>query len=84
MFGPAPDGGYWLVGLKRVPRLLAPFAGVRWSSPHALADTLANLDGLRVVFAATLSDVDTGEDFRQMAGTAARLIFFAPCAQVLV
>jgi uncharacterized protein len=84
VFGPAPDGGYWLVGLKRVPRLLAPFAGVRWSSPHALADTLANLDGLRVVFAATLSDVDTGEDFRQMAGTAARLIFFAPCAQVLV
>lgn len=74
VFGPAPDGGYWLVGLKRVPKLLAPFAGVRWSGAHALADTLANLDGRSVVLAATLSDVDTGEDFRQLAGTAARLI----------
>ena len=32
--------------------------GVRWSSEHALADTLANLDGRSVGFVATLSDVD--------------------------
>jgi glycosyltransferase A (GT-A) superfamily protein (DUF2064 family) len=31
VFGPAADGGYWLVGLKRRPRLLHPFASVRWS-----------------------------------------------------
>ena len=55
VFGPAADGGYWLIGLKRMPKALAPFAGVRWSSPHALADTLANLKGKRVAFAATLS-----------------------------
>ena len=36
-----------------------PFTGVRWSSEHALADTLANLDGGRLAgFVATLSDVD--------------------------
>ncbi len=48
VFGPAADGGYWLIGLAR--RRLAPralcrrlFANVRWSSPNALADTRANL-----------------------------------------
>jgi glycosyltransferase A (GT-A) superfamily protein (DUF2064 family) len=42
VFGPALDGGYWLVGFgPRRPH--CPFAKVRWSSPHALADTLANL-----------------------------------------
>jgi len=39
VFGPASDGGYWLVGMKRRPRLVDPFKGVRWSSEHALADT---------------------------------------------
>jgi rSAM/selenodomain-associated transferase 1 len=63
VFGPATDGGYWLVGLKRRSRLLHPFADVRWSSPHALADTLANLEGHSVAFVATLSDVDDGSDF---------------------
>ena len=58
VFGPATDGGYWLVGLKRRPRLLSPFAAVRWSSPHALADTLANLEGKSVACVATLGDVD--------------------------
>lgn len=63
VFGPATDGGYWLVGMKRRPRLLDPFADVRWSSEHALADTLANLpDGTRVGFVETLSDVDEAED----------------------
>jgi uncharacterized protein len=63
VFGPAADGGYWLVGLRRRPRTLRPFAGVRWSSPHALADTLVNLHGRSVARVETLSDVDTGADF---------------------
>lgn len=58
VFGPASDGGYWLVGLKRVPRVLSPFAAVRWSTENALADTLANLPGRKVAFVATLADVD--------------------------
>ena len=64
VFGPATDGGYWLVGLRRHPRVLRPFADVRWSSPHALADTLANLEGRAVAFVATLSDVDDASDLR--------------------
>jgi rSAM/selenodomain-associated transferase 1 len=74
VFGRALDGGYWLIGLRRAPRLLAPFAGVRWSGPHALADTLGNLEGQRVAFAATQSDVDTEEDYRRLRGNWVRLI----------
>ncbi len=64
VFGPAEDGGYWLVGLRRRPRVPAIFGGVRWSTAHALADTLANCRGLDVGFADTLADVDTVEGWR--------------------
>lgn len=60
-FGPAEDGGYWLVGLG--PRRPAhPFAAVRWSGPNALEDTLANFAGYRVCRLRTLNDVDTVDD----------------------
>ena len=74
VFGPAPDGGYWLVGLKRTPRVLAPFARVRWSGPHALADTRTNLKGKRVALTANLNDVDRADDLRRERGRAGRLI----------
>lgn len=64
VFGPAADGGYWLVGLRRIPRVVDPFAGVRWSTPHALADTLANLDGKRIGLLRTLDDVDEADAYR--------------------
>jgi rSAM/selenodomain-associated transferase 1 len=63
VFGPALDGGYWLVGMG--PRRPArPFAGVRWSTEHALAGTLANFRGRRVAFLPMMRDVDTAEDLR--------------------
>jgi len=62
VFGPAADGGYWLVGARRRPALKLPFSGVRWSTPHALADTLANLRGQRLAFLEVLRDVDRGAD----------------------
>jgi rSAM/selenodomain-associated transferase 1 len=74
VFGPATDGGYWLVGLRRRPRLLQPFAGVRWSGPHALSDTLANLEGHAVAFAATLADVDDAAGFRAGAAVIGRRV----------
>ncbi|MBT7942978.1 MAG: glycosyltransferase, partial [Alphaproteobacteria bacterium] len=43
VFGPAHDGGYWLVGLKRRPVFKDIFQGVRWSTEQALSDTIANL-----------------------------------------
>jgi glycosyltransferase A (GT-A) superfamily protein (DUF2064 family) len=65
VFGRAEDGGYWLVGLRRRPKRLAPFENVRWSSPHALADTLKNLRAHRIAFAETLFDIDTEADYRR-------------------
>jgi rSAM/selenodomain-associated transferase 1 len=74
VLGPAADGGYWLVGLRRRPRVLRPFAGVRWSGPHTLADTLANLKGLDVALVATLSDVDDAGGVRASAGIFGRRV----------
>lgn len=60
-FGPAIDGGYWLVALG--PRRPShPFAAARWSSPHALSDTLNNFVRHRVAMLRHLRDVDTADD----------------------
>ncbi|MBT7834404.1 MAG: glycosyltransferase [Rhodospirillaceae bacterium] len=65
VFGPADDGGFWLVGLRRGQWAARLFHGVRWSSPQTLTDTLANLPATaRVVQLETLSDVDTRDDYR--------------------
>ncbi len=65
VFGQADDGGYWLVGLKRSPRIRKIFQNIRWSGPHALSDTLANLTGARIAMLEPLIDVDDGEDFKR-------------------
>lgn len=69
VLGPTPDGGYWMVGLRRGGRsapagMLAP---VRWSTPHALADTVATLAPLRIGYGPVLADVDTAADLRAPA-----------------
>lgn len=63
VFGPAPDGGFWLIGLKH-PRRQPPhfFKNVRWSSEYALADSIASLPDHRIARIATLRDVDTADD----------------------
>ena len=67
VFGPSGDGGYWLVGLGGRRPLPYGFLGsVRWSTEHALKDSLASLpNGYRAAFASILDDVDTGEDYRR-------------------
>jgi rSAM/selenodomain-associated transferase 1 len=63
VIGPAPDGGYWLIGLRRtgaVPARL--FDGVRWSSEHTRADTIHSLKGQRIALIETLRDVDEARD----------------------
>ena len=63
VFGPAPDGGYWLTGLKRSAAVPAGLYGdVRWSSAHALRDSIATLPGARIALVDTLRDVDTAAD----------------------
>jgi uncharacterized protein len=63
VFGPADDGGYWLVGQRRMPRTLRLFDAVRWSSRHTLADTLANVEERRVRLLRSAADVDGAADY---------------------
>jgi uncharacterized protein len=69
VFGPAEDGGFWLVGARRsrpVPPAL--FEQARWSSPYALRDTLAGLpQRVSVGFVDRLEDIDDGEAYRRLA-----------------
>jgi|LauGreDrversion4_1035100.scaffolds.fasta_scaffold206950_1 hypothetical protein len=61
-FGPATDGGFWLLALSsRRARTVRLDWGIRWSHPMTLSDTEAALGGLsgRV---ASLSDIDDLSD----------------------
>jgi len=40
------------------------FTGVRWSTEHALSDTVATLRGHSIARVATLRDVDTAADLK--------------------
>jgi len=74
VFGPSPDGGYWLVGLKRRPRVPRAFACVEWSSRAALKQTLANLSHLKVAQVAALDDVDEARDLASVGHTVGRIV----------
>ncbi|MEM6421703.1 MAG: TIGR04282 family arsenosugar biosynthesis glycosyltransferase [Pseudomonadota bacterium] len=69
VLGPAPDGGFWLIGRAAGQRLpLRLLDGVAWSTERAMAETEARLTraGRRVVHAQTLADVDTLSDLRRL------------------
>jgi glycosyltransferase A (GT-A) superfamily protein (DUF2064 family) len=65
VFGPAIDGGYWLVGLKRRPVWRDPFKNVRWSTAHALRDTVGNLSRVKIAMLDHLEDIDDGAAYRR-------------------
>lgn len=65
VLGPSGDGGYWLVGLKRVRGMGALFRYVRWSTEHALADTRASAPNyFRTAYLERLDDVDDAASLR--------------------
>jgi hypothetical protein len=67
VFGPAKDGGFWLVGARHPRRLPLLFERVRWSGPHTLADTLAGLPRrITVGYADKLEDVDDENAYRRL------------------
>jgi rSAM/selenodomain-associated transferase 1 len=74
VLGPAVDGGYWLVGMRRSPRILRAFDGVRWSSAHALQDTVTSFGRCRTELVDTLGDVDDREDYVRARGTFGRRV----------
>jgi uncharacterized protein len=67
VFGPAEDGGFWLVGARHPQWMPALFEQVRWSGPDALADTLAGLPRrIKVGYAKPLEDVDGEDAYRRL------------------
>jgi hypothetical protein len=62
VLGPAQDGGYYLIGLRRsIPEL---FTGISWSTAEVLQQTLDIAQELKLSVAqlALLRDVDRPED----------------------
>ncbi len=65
VFGPAEDGGYYLLGMTRlIPEI---FRNKAWSTETLLRDTLQELESLNysVTLLTTLNDVDTLEDLER-------------------
>lgn len=65
VLGPAVDGGYWLIGLRKPCSGL--FEQIDWSSNKVLEQTLsrAKVSGLSVHLLRELSDIDTIEDWQR-------------------
>lgn len=81
VIGPSPDGGYWLIGMRRRPRRLKPFCNIRWSTHEARSGTLRNLAGSRVCFVREMPDIDDGEDWLAHGSRRSRRILSVPSAQ---
>lgn len=62
VFGPAEDGGYYLIGLSKMHAFI--FENKPWSQPNLLQETLTELDSKNIEYATlvTLNDIDTWED----------------------
>ena len=66
VLGPAEDGGYYLIGLKRP--CLALFDDIPWSSPEVFSETLRRASAQRLEVATLPSwfDVDTPSDLLRL------------------
>jgi hypothetical protein len=66
VLGPSEDGGYYLVGLRKLHAEI--FRGVTWSTNTVLAETLARIHqlGLKEVLLSAWYDVDTLLDLRRL------------------
>ncbi len=65
VLGPAADGGYYLIGLRRpAPQL---FEGIAWSSEHVLQQTVERIaaSGLSHQLLSVKEDIDDVESLRR-------------------
>ncbi|HEX9732788.1 MAG TPA: TIGR04282 family arsenosugar biosynthesis glycosyltransferase [Thermoanaerobaculia bacterium] len=74
VLGPVPDGGYFLIGLRRAAVRRELFDGIAWSTSTVLADTLARAAalGLETELLPPGHDVDRPADLASLAGRLAR------------
>lgn len=64
VFGPAKDGGYYLIGLSKLHQCL--FKDKPWSTAALMKHTLDELESkkIKASFIETLNDIDTFEDLK--------------------
>lgn len=66
VFGPADDGGFWLLGLSEQLKRPDVFQDVRWSTPHAMEDVWSNLPAeAHVTLLPQLIDIDIAQDWKR-------------------
>ncbi|WP_418262413.1 TIGR04282 family arsenosugar biosynthesis glycosyltransferase [Flavobacterium faecale] len=63
IIGPSEDGGYYLLGLKKIKKSL--FKNKKWGTASIMADTLSDLNIANIYFLKTLNDIDTFEDLKK-------------------
>lgn len=74
VLGPATDGGYYLLGVKKGVTGLPPlFAGISWGTSRVLQETIARLEGWKLALLPPWYDVDTLEAWRMLKGHLAAL-----------
>ena len=73
VLGPATDGGYYLLGCRRLPPI---FDGIAWSGSRVLAETVARLSdpAWRLAVLPPWYDVDTPDDWQMLRGHLAALL----------
>ena len=64
VLAPAEDGGYALIGARRISSRV--FANVEWGSSSVMAQTIRNLEGLSYRLLRTVWDVDRPEDLERL------------------
>ena len=63
VIGPAEDGGYYLLGLKKV--IPSIFKNKDWGTSTVLSETMKDLENYKIEFLETLNDIDTFEDLEK-------------------
>jgi rSAM/selenodomain-associated transferase 1 len=63
VIGPAEDGGYYLLGLKKI--IPALFSNKNWGTKTVLEDTLKDLATFSIDLLEILNDIDTFEDLEK-------------------
>jgi rSAM/selenodomain-associated transferase 1 len=65
VLGPAEDGGYYLIGMRRIVEEI--FIGLPWSQSNLLDETVKILTALKIEYSLLkpLADIDTIEDWQQ-------------------
>ncbi len=65
VIGPSEDGGYYLLGMKKLHSAL--FEDIEWSSSKVMEQTIRKIESLQLSYTQLpkLNDIDTIDDLRQ-------------------